>query len=327
MRLRDWRRVLLRTVFLLECLAMRFSRDWFSWLSVVVLLAGWVGAGAIEAQERDLRGSDRAAIRRATQEYLTAIKRGRPDEIASFWTPDGVFVDEFGREESGRELAQMARPRDHADAAGAPRGLLETTIRLITADVALEEGIEPAAGQSDPTRGVGRFSAIWVKRDGRWLLDHVRESRTVAASPHDFLRPLAWMVGEWKSEDGDVRVRMRCDWSEDKQFLLREIHIAPPGGRPLVVTQRIGWDGSKRRVKAWSFDSTGGHGEAEWTPQGQRWLVKGTAITAEGGLAESQSSYTPDGDQALIWESSQAAHGGVALPDRKLRLVREAYAK
>src|SRR2546429_261830 len=54
-----------------------------------------------------------------------------------------------------------------------------------------------------------------ARRDGRWLLDPARGEEEPLVRPHDRLKVLEWMLGEWTDEGSDAVTRTSCAWSKD----------------------------------------------------------------------------------------------------------------
>ena len=65
--------------------------------------------------------------------------------------------------------------------------------------MAIEDGtseVTPKApASSAPVQG--RFTAIWVRRDGKWRLATVREAGSTRRPADPQLAELEWMVGDW----------------------------------------------------------------------------------------------------------------------------------
>jgi uncharacterized protein (TIGR02246 family) len=264
---------------------------------------------------------DEAAIRQRGKEYVAAVRRGKGEEIASFWTADGDYIDASGVAMKGRLLAQQAKPP--ADDREAPRlSVTVDLIRFITPDVAVEDGglgSSPGALSGSLAR---RYTAIWVRQKGKWLLDGVRESSVPEATHFDRLRELHWMVGDWVSDDDGKTVRLSCRWTSEKNFLLREIDVRLPDREPLHVTQRIGWDAREKQIKSWTFDSAGGHGDGLWFYKDEQWIVEAQSVLPDGTLATGTHTLVRDGDSAFVWESSNGQIDGEPVTEHKVRMIR-----
>src|SRR5258707_1319374 len=106
---------------------------------------------------------------------------------------------------------------------------------------------------------VNRYTAVYVKREGKWLVGSVRESSAAAAE--DGVRGLEWMRGDWVDEGDAGVILSTCRWSPDKTCLNREFKVRAGDREVMTGTQRIGWDPRAGQIKSWEFDSQGGHGE------------------------------------------------------------------
>ncbi|MGH7137807.1 MAG: YybH family protein [Pirellulales bacterium] len=278
-------------------------------------------SGAVTGQEKNAPASDEAAIRQRGNDYVAAVRRGDGAAIAAFWTAEGDYVDETGRSVKGRVLASDV---EAAPDKGEARRLSVTieSIRFITPEVAVEDG----ALISPPGALIGssarRYTAIWVRQKGKWLIDGVREANVRLAAHSDQLQELDWMVGDWISDDDGKTVRLSCRWSDDKNFLLREIDVRLPEREPLHVTQRIGWDAREKQVKSWTFDSEGGHGDGLWFHKQDQWIIEARSILSDGTQATGTNTLTEDGDDAFFWESSNGEIEGEPVTDLKIHMIR-----
>ena len=117
--------------------------------------------------------SDEAAIRAARVAQNKAIAAGELDTVAALWTEDITVRRALGHSLDGRAAARQALE----PAAGATTRLVyqrQTQTVEVSArwPLAFETGtwsghLEKVTG---PVVIGGRFSAQWVKRDGRWLI-------------------------------------------------------------------------------------------------------------------------------------------------------------
>src|SRR5260370_14929118 len=46
-------------------------------------------------------------------------------------------------------------------------------------------------------------------------------------------------------------------------------------------TQWIGWDPIAKGIRSWTFETGGGFGEATWTQDGDKWLLKAACVVRE----------------------------------------------
>lgn len=290
-------------------------------IRAALLMAVLCGSGIAAAREPEEHGDDEAAIRRAAAEYMEAVREGDAERIAALWTAEGDLIDADGQRHNGRRLArQVARRPDDESELPELKAHVDS-IRFITSNVAIEDGAAHVSSDSDGAVVV-RYAAIWVKRGGEWRLDGVRESAARPASHHEHLAGLAWMVGDWIEEGESPAVEMFCDWSRDKHFLVRKIRVHVDGHRPLSVTQRIGWDPREKRIRSWTFDSQGGHGDGIWWREDDRWLVEATSVLPDGSAASGLNVYVQVDDDTFTWKSSDAELDGQPVPEHAVTMIR-----
>ena len=112
--------------------------------------------------------ADIAAIRTARAEQNRAIAAGDAERIASYWTDDVTVRSGLGASVAGR-----AAYREKIVASGLVYVRTPTTIEVSDHwPLAFETGSWTArrGGASGPETMAGRYSAQWVKHDGRWLI-------------------------------------------------------------------------------------------------------------------------------------------------------------
>ena len=210
----------------------RFSR----FVSCAILVVIAVMSPAVRAADAS---ADAAAIRAASAAYKQALERGDGKALAAIWTPDGDIIDATGTVLKGRETVEVLEPMP-ADATkgGAPSfRITETSLRFLSADVAIEDGAVEVVLPGSSAVEKGRFSAIWVRQDGAWKLSVLREARGTAPAGAETLADLAWMVGDWTVADAAAAektadkptIEMSVRWNPAKTFLLRDMKITPPG--------------------------------------------------------------------------------------------------
>jgi hypothetical protein len=208
-------------------------------------------------------------------------------------------------------------------ATGVDSPVPESKLRFVTPSVAIEDGISGRTLTDSGGPVTARFTAVWVKRDGRWLLDSLRES-VAAQSAGDRLQELAWLLGEWVGTTGDGAVLVSSHWSDDGRYIIREFVDYGDDGEVVSGTQRIGWDASTNRIKSWAFDSQGGTGEGFWRRDGERWVVETTEVMPDGEKVTTSAVYVPRSEGRFVWEAAGAKLAGERVPPRRMEFKRAA---
>ncbi len=261
------------------------------------------------------RADDEKAIRAADEAFVRAYNAGDPRAVAGLFTEDAEAVPEEGEAVRGREaIAGLFASIFEAG----PRRKIEVAVdslRFLADDVALETGRTTLSAANGQAPQVDRFTVLYVKRGGRWLQARVQEHPEAQDSPHDRLKELEWMVGEWVDEGRDGVVFTTCRWSDDANYLLREFTIRV-GGRPATSgTQRIGWDPQAGQIRSWVFGADGDFGEGLWSRDGNRWVIKATFVLRDGRRASATQVVTFVTKDMARWKQVDRTVGGESAPD------------
>jgi uncharacterized protein (TIGR02246 family) len=299
--------------------------------AVMLLIMTLVTAASAHAAP-DSRAADEAAIRAAAKAYVEALDKGDAAGLAALWTPDGDIVDAFGQTVAGRQAVALDQPAGPPDPATRPEfRIRETTLRFLTADVAIEDGtveVVPPAGE--PLSG--RFSATWVKHEGAWKLGALREARGEEPNAAAALAELDWMVGDWvvvddhPAADKQPEIEVSTRWNDSKTYLIRELRIPVEGGPPHSITQRIGWEPLTKSIHSWVFGSDGSHGEADWTRDGRSWVAQSRSVSPDGTQSTSLNIYTYDGKDRCAWKSLPTHIGSEHVSPVTLTMIRKPQA-
>lgn len=202
----------------------------------------------------------------------------------------------------------------------------ESQIRTIGLHMAIEQGAVGIKHSPDGDELVAPFVTVWRFVDGRWSVASLRELATDQGNrtAHDQLQELAWMIGDWVDETDDSLVVSSCRWSADGNFLIQEFTVQLPNAPAVTGTQRIGYDPLTRKFRSWLFDSHGGFGEGHWNWDGERWVIRSTAVRHDGHIAASLNFIIPESKDSYFWQSSHRMSNGDNLPDLTVRVVRQA---
>ena len=258
-------------------------------------------------------GSDEAAIRAAVKSYVEAYNRGDAKGVAEHWSEAGQWVSPSGEKHTGKEAIAKALSALFEESKGATITVDEPDIRLITDDVAVEEGVVHVASPDAPP-SKSTYQAIHVKQSGKWRLHSVRETEVVELpAANGALQDLAWLVGEWGDDDGGSTAKV--SWTKNKTFLTYSFKVATEDGDDLEGTQVIGWDPANETIRSWMFDSDGGFGEGVWSQRDNTWVVKFQQTLADGRSASATNVYTLVDGNSFTWKSIGRQLDGEYLPN------------
>ena len=294
----------------------------YPFLLAYLMLAGLAFVHVAGADQNADQGEH--AVRAAAREYVTAVQRGDADTLAKMWTSDGDYVDSSGQVFKAKGIIhrQPVAPWQKTDSADL--SLPKSSLRFITTDVAIEDGASQFGVYEDGRALLGRFTAVWVKRDGRWLLDSLRESVSSSPPPENHLQPLSWLLGEWAGAADDAVVLVSSHWSDGGKYIVREFLVRSDGREDISGSQRIGWDSATGKIRCWTFDSQGGSGTGFWRRDGDRWIVESKDVMGDGKKSTSSAVYVPAGDGSFTWETTSGEVAGTKLPAVRVEFRRAA---
>lgn len=280
-------------------------------LTLAVGLCGLAAMGRTAAPT-----NEEAAVRSTLAAYGAAFHRKDAKALAELWSPQAGYVSPTnGKRLTGRDKIEAEfRSAFESD----PQAKLSATIdslRFITGDVATVDGKAKVA-HTGAAASESTFTAILVKKDGKWLLDSVRETDLPAPpKAEEKLADLAWLVGEWEDEDEHARVHTRCQWTANRAFLTRSFTIAVEGRAHVEGTQIIGWDAAAGKVRSWAFDSDGGIAEGTWKRDGDRWVIETKHLMADGKKGASINIVRMVDDNHFGWQAVGREIDGELLPN------------
>ena len=260
--------------------------------------------------------ADEAAIRASAEEYQKAFNKGDAKALAASWTTDGELVDERGRMFHGRDAIEKEFEAIFAEHAGAKIDVDVESVKFVTPDVAVESGTAQARSKNGPAGPPLKYTAVHVKRDGKWLLSSVNESRPTTLTGAQHLAGLGWMVGKWKADLADGKTyHMTCQWMPEKSFLSRTFTVDEGNTTVSSGTQIIGWEPASGQIVSWTFDSSGGIGHEMWEDHGSQWRIAASSIMPDGAISLATNLMVKINDNAFTWRSVQRSLNEQSLSD------------
>jgi uncharacterized protein (TIGR02246 family) len=281
-------------------------------------MAAGLAAGPVLAEEAKGNPKDKAAIAKNAEAFVEAFHKGDAEGLAAFWTEDGDFTDQTGRHIKGRAGLEKAFKQMFAENEGLKLHIESESLRFVTPDVAIEDGITeviPADG-GPPTRA--RYTIVHVKKDGKWLLSSVRNSPFTPPSNSEHLRGLEWIIGEWAGETGKGQEeQLSFAWDEGQNFIVGTFSTTARDVPVSSARQWIGWDPEAKRIRSWIFDVSGAFGEGSWTADGKKWVVKTTLTLPSGKKAMATIIVGPVDADTITLQSRDRSVNGEKLSDTK----------
>lgn len=268
--------------------------------SISIILLCLLSMQALRADETD----SVKKLRAQAASYLSAFNQADAKAVAAHWAPDAVYTNRAtGEQVRGREAIEQAFADWFSQGETLKLAVEINSIRLVTSEVAVEEGTASIQVPSGPPAR-SNYIAIHVNRDGRWLIDSIRETmvpeRRPEAGPLD---QLAWMIGKWLDQDADSTIETNCQWTKNRKFITRSFKVAIRDQIELEGTQVIGWDPINQTIRSWMFDSDGAFGQGVWTRDGNTWKIETNQVLANGDQASAVNIMSVVDEDTITWES------------------------
>src|SRR4029079_9041339 len=109
---------------------------------------------------------------------------------------------------------------------GAKLAITADTVRVLTPEVVVEKGSTSVTAKDGEISGA-LYTAIHVKKDGKWKISQLVETPLPEVTPHDRLSALAWLIGSWEDSDKttDLSGRSEYVWARGGNFITRNVSV------------------------------------------------------------------------------------------------------
>lgn len=251
------------------------------------------------------------------EQYTEAFNRHDSDAMGEFWSVNGHRIHPRTGEVSEGRAAIKEALKEMFEEGKADK----LQVKIIKTSPP-EDGVIHVLGRFKVTFSDGkpaRESAVsvqFVKEDGAWKIDEVREISADAPSSHiEHLKALDFLIGSWEDQDEDVTIKSKARFDRYRNFIIQKF-IIEVYDQPLVDGyQIIGWDPVAKKIRSWMFDSDGGFGEGTWKKKGEKWYVESSFTLSDGKKASAINIYTPIDEKSYSWASEDRDVGGELLPN------------
>jgi uncharacterized protein (TIGR02246 family) len=243
-----------------------------------------------------------------TEAFVATFNKGDAKALADFFSTDGDMVDPEGQHIKGRKAIEEVYQHYFAATKGARLFIHITSVRVVRPDLAFEDGLTEVVRPDGPP-SAARYTVIYVKKDGQWYLESVREAIAVPPSNSKHLQDLAFLIGDW-TEDVDKGGAAKASYSLAAQgnFLVNTFDLTMQDVSIAGGVQWIGWDAAGKQARSWVFLFNGGFAEAVWAKDGNTWKSALTATMRDGKKMTATNVLT----------KIDADHFSVQFIDRKL---------
>jgi uncharacterized protein (TIGR02246 family) len=273
--------------------------------------------GSVDSQP--VKSADEEALRQRAESFVATFNKGDAKGLAEFFTVDADIVDPEGRPVLGRKAIEESYQKLFGQIKGAKLYIRISAVRIPKPDLAFEDGYtEMVSTQRPPS--AARYSVVYTKQDGKWLIASVREAIAVPPTAVEKLQDLAFLVGNWVEDvEKGGTARSSYTWDGHQNFLqnnfdltLRDINVA--GG-----VQWIGWDESVKKPRAWSFLTNGGFAESVWSKDGDgKWKIAISGTQRDGSKVTGTNMFTRIDEDHFSMHLIDLKVDGKPIPDASL---------
>ncbi|MDR3616056.1 MAG: SgcJ/EcaC family oxidoreductase [Candidatus Obscuribacterales bacterium] len=274
------------------------------------------------AKPKAYSAQDEEAIKAVSSSLTRNLAAGDSKAVAALWTEDATYVDSDGFEYKGRKALE-ARFSSVFNRQGKQVVTFQPdTLKILVPGAFMAEGTvlrKVASGALIPET---RYSIVFVKQNGQWLISSATE--TVIANTEDVnpLEALSWLIGEWHAEGNGAIVSMKAEWTANKNFITCIYNAKSTGDlSPVESKQVIGFDPNKNLPVSWHFDSTGGFGNGNWIKKNDQWLVENSGTERNGNTTSACTIFTVESPDQFTWQSVDRRVDGEPVGDTNVLRV------
>ena len=253
--------------------------------------------------------------------FTTAFNNRDAKAVTALWTKDCEYIDETGEVFEGRGEIE-ALYSDLFASAGAKMQLVTDAVRTLGDNVILEDGRAIVESAQAGATSIGRYTAVHMKVEGKWLLASVRELGGDKSFASKDLGDLDWLIGNWVAEENGARMISKCRWIVDKKFVERSYSTTEIDGTVTTGLQIIGWNAQNSHIQSWNFSADGGNAIGVWSATEGGWIAKVSGSTGTSVSTTAVNLLKKLDNNAYVWKSMDRTVGDVRLPDTDEVVIR-----
>ncbi|WP_417381935.1 YybH family protein [Gimesia sp.] len=271
-------------------------------------------AEGAESQEKSTKSGAEAAVKNVAEMFKKSFDSGNAEKVASFWAPEGEYIESSGMRLVGRPAIQKMYTDYFKNNKDAKIQISVDSVREIGENLAIEEGRTVVTVPQAPP-AFSQYTATHVKQDGTWKMVSVKESASMPSIPQIHLKDLEWLIGTWTTEDEGVTLKTIYRWLPGKKFIERTFVVKSGKKSQQIGVQIIGIDPLSGDIMSWTFNADGSHAIGIWMPVDGGWAVESRGVMANGMLTSANNIVTKIDNNGCRWQSVNRFVNGVELPD------------
>jgi len=290
------------------------------WRRALLLVIPLLLFAALPAAD-DEPSPDEKEIQDAAVKFVDAYNEKDVAAMMALFDPKGRVEEADGTIVEGEDALKAAFTEAFEAEPEAQISLEMDSLRLLTPDIAIEEGSTEFFPDGETLTSRGHYLVVHQKKDGKWRMISARSLEKEVISNYEYLRQLAWLTGEWIDEDEAETIETDFSWDEERNFLTQEFQVKRGQELLLKGSQRLGWDPQRKEIRGWIFDSKGGFAESRWIDGGDRWTVTIAGVSPTGATQSETRTLVPGIDRVEVGVTNRVVNGE-SLPDLGFMMVR-----
>jgi uncharacterized protein (TIGR02246 family) len=294
-------------------------------LSLVLLTSVSQASALAKDSLAKLKGysaQDEEAIKAVSSSLTKNLAAGDSKAVASLWTEDATYVDSDGFEYKGRKALETRFSSVFNRQGKQVVTFQPDTLKNLVPGAFMAEGIvlrKVASGALIPET---RYSIVFVKQNGQWLISSATETEIASTDDVNPLEALSWLIGDWHAEGNGAIVSMKAEWTANKNFITCTYNAKSTGDlSPVESKQVIGFDPNKNLPVSWHFDSTGGFGYGSWIKKNDQWMVENSGTERNGNTTSACTLFTVESPDQFTWQSVDRRVDGEPVSDTNVLKV------
>jgi uncharacterized protein (TIGR02246 family) len=268
-----------------------------------------------------------AGLQQAASDFVAAYNNKDAAAIAALFLENGEITNLTGDDTTTGRADIKAHFEEVFAGKDVPEAAVEvSSVRLVAPNLAIEDGtfhLDPP-GDDTPVRST-TYTAVLMKNDaGAWKIASSRDLKDVTDASGQLSDLAANLKGDWTCQKDGLRMDFAFGWDDTGKFLIGEMLTTTDDAEPQTTTIRIGWDGARKTITWWTFDSAGGFAKGDWTPDDEGWIIRTEGSSSSGEATSANQHLTFEGKDTLLWNAKERLIDGEKQPDVEMRIVRQA---
>ncbi len=264
---------------------------------------------AAVAKAQDDRPADRESIKATVKALTAAFEAGDASAIAALVTEGAELQAEDGPPIIGRKAIEEALKQQFEKKNKQKITVEPESLRFLSRDTAVEVG-QLRTSQHQHAWTTKRYSLMFVREDGKWLIATLSESTSEQAP----LRDLEWLIGSWQAKRADLSIENTYEWVGNKAFIRGHI-VTRQKDRTITAMQVIGLDPKTGALRIWIFESNGIFAQGTCHRDENAWIFETAGEAPDGAPVSAKNILLHVNGDTMTWQPVQLRMGNEQIAD------------